>query len=651
MPIGVSTGFFLRPNGVSLRPGTAFPSQLARSSELIDAAIAVNAAPSLMAAFQVLADTGIDLLGADRLSVLLWDEKCRTGTVVAGAGTAAGDVGSTISGDDATRDAVASGEAFSTAPTGGTLTREAHAHIAGLATLVRLPLVTGSIRATFQAGWSVALDAEELDEATNLLRTLMKLTSLAERSLREHERIRLDVVLERVADGVIVASPSGVTLNAAARAILGLDESTPFDSTLFSPRTLDGEPYAISPGQQPGHYLDPASPPDRFRIRATSLDGRELVIDGSIAPAGDGSVIVFRDVTEEHARAVLNERYLYELFNSLPIPLTVGYASSRQVVSANQAFLDLTGYDREEIEGVAPPFPWWDPSEDVREGFDPGSVVQRVYRRKDGRPVAVQVASHGIHGHDGEIALLLGVVTDLSEKRRLDSQLVQSGKLAAIGELAAGVAHEINNPLFAILGLTEFLLKESEPGSRAQQRLELIQQTGLEIKEIVRALLDFARENAEDRHVVTLDEVVQSTVDLVRRTNAHKGVELIDGYDDLGTRVHASPNQLKQILLNLIANARQAMPLGGTVRVTVRRDGDSALVLVEDDGPGIEPHVLERMFEPFFTTKRVTGGTGLGLSVSLGIAEAHGGSLTAASEPGRGATFTLCLPVAEEDDE
>ena len=231
----------------------------------------------------------------------------------------------------------------------------------------------------------------------------------------------------------------------------------------------------------------------------------------------------------------------------------------------------------------------------------------------------------------------------------MQQQLVQSGKLAAIGELAAGVAHEINNPLFAILGLTEFLLKEAEPGSKALQRLELIQQTGLEIKEIVRALLDFARENAEERHVVPLEDVVQSTVDLVRRTNAHKGVELIDSYDASGAPVTASPNQLKQIFLNLIANARQAMPNGGTVRVDVRQDGDWVTATVSDDGPGIEAAVLERIFEPFFTTKRATGGTGLGLSVSLGIAEAHGGSLTASSEPGRGATFTLRLPIATEE--
>ena len=134
-----------------------------------------------------------------------------------------------------------------------------------------------------------------------------------------------------------------------------------------------------------------------------------------------------------------------------------------------------------------------------------------MFRHTDGHPLPVEVFQHLVHGDDGKPALLLGVITDLSEKRRLDQQLVQSGKLAAIGELAAGVAHEINNPLFAILGLTEFLLKEAEPGSKAHQRLVLIQQTGLEIKEIVRALLDFARENAEERHIVKLDDVIRST--------------------------------------------------------------------------------------------------------------------------------------------
>jgi PAS domain S-box-containing protein len=338
----------------------------------------------------------------------------------------------------------------------------------------------------------------------------------------------------------------------------------------------------------------------------------------------------------------LDANQLVELFDSLPIPFLVGQESDRRVLTANQAFLDLIGYELGEVVGATPPFPWWTEG-DVNVGFTPGSVITRTYRCKDGRPLVVEVTSHGFA--DG---LLLGIITDLTERKQLDQQLVQSGKLTAIGELAAGVAHEINNPLFAILGLTEFLLKESEDGSRARHRLELIRETGLEIKEIVRALLDFAGENAEERHLVQIEDVVRSTVDLVRRTNAHKGVELVDRYDAADALVLASQNQLKQIVLNLIANARQAMPLGGTVHVEVSRLGTHALVTVADDGPGIDPALLSRIFEPFFTTKRDLGGTGLGLSVSLGIAESHGGTVIASSEPGVGARFTVRLPLAED---
>ena len=459
----------------------------------------------------------------------------------------------------------------------------------------------------------------------------------------------IESVLERVADGVIFSSSAGAFPNAAARRILSVPDDLVLRTALFNPRRLDGSPFEIDPDALVGQNAYRRGASGHFRIRATAFDGRELVLDGSVSHVGPGAVIVFRDVTTEHERQVLNEQYLYALFNSMPIPLTVGDAATRAVVSVNQAFVDLTGFTSDEVVGATPPYPWWDPAQDAVDGFDHGTVVRRVYRRKDGRPLPVEVRSHGIPGDDGRIALLLGVITDLTEKQRLDQQLVQSGKLAAIGELAAGVAHEINNPLFAILGLTEFLLKEAEPGSRASQRLELIQQTGLEIKEIVRALLDFARENADERYVTPLEDVVRSTIDLVRRTNAHKGVELIDSYDGSGVLVNGSANQLKQIVLNLIANARQALPDGGTVRVDVRREGEYAVAAVVDDGPGIEPALLERIFEPFFTTKRATGGTGLGLSVSLGIAEAHGGTITAESERGRGATFTLRLPIADVD--
>jgi len=228
-------------------------------------------------------------------------------------------------------------------------------------------------------------------------------------------------------------------------------------------------------------------------------------------------------------------------------------------------------------------------------------------------------------------------------------QLVQIGKLTALGELAGGVAHEINNPLFAILGLTEFLLKEAEQGSKAHERLELIQQTGLEIKELVRALLDFARESPEDRRQFALDDVVRSAVELVRHTNANKAVELVESYEDARALVDGSPNQIKQAVLSVIANAQQALPSGGTVKVSVRTDGAHAVATVRDDGPGVEPSALDLIFEPFFTTKRDTGGTGLGLFLGRSIAESHGGSLTVTSAPLSGAEFSLRLPLSDAE--
>jgi signal transduction histidine kinase len=227
-----------------------------------------------------------------------------------------------------------------------------------------------------------------------------------------------------------------------------------------------------------------------------------------------------------------------------------------------------------------------------------------------------------------------------------DQRLVENGRLATIGELAAGVAHEINNPLFAILALTEFLLKEVDAGSPQEKRVRLIRQTGLEIKEIVRGLLDFARENPQEQHLISITTIVGQTVDLVRRTNAHKGVTIQETSDGAGSLVRANPNQLKQVFLSLIVNGRQAMPDGGTVRIDVRHTPTEAIVTVSDEGPGVPAEIAGRIFEPFFTTRRSLGGSGLGLSISHGIVSAHGGSLELATPGSQNTVFVLRLPLA-----
>jgi two-component system NtrC family sensor kinase len=338
--------------------------------------------------------------------------------------------------------------------------------------------------------------------------------------------------------------------------------------------------------------------------------------------------------------------YNRSLFNAVPTAILVSDPDTGEVTDANDAFLALIGRPREDVVGLRHPYPWrTDPDEPPA---PVGSVIERRYRCGDERTFPVEVATHELPTADGERQLTLCIVTDLSERRRLEQQLAQSGKLAAIGELAAGVAHEINNPLLAILGLTEFLLMETESGSKQHERLKLIQQTGLEIKEIVRALLDFAREHPATQRVVEFESLVGKTIDLIRKTNAHKGIELTEQYAAPGLCVMANGDQLEQIVLNLVANARQAMPNGGAIHIEVMRDSDHVALVVTDEGPGVPADLQDRIFEPFFTTRRGAGGTGLGLSVSLGIAESHAGTLTVDGDHGTGAAFTLRLPIHEE---
>jgi PAS domain S-box-containing protein len=383
-----------------------------------------------------------------------------------------------------------------------------------------------------------------------------------------------------------------------------------------------------------------------FRIRCTALDGTELVVDGHVAPVEGGSVIAFRDVTQEYRREFLNEQYIRALFDAIPMAIVVRDPKTAEAIAANRAFVRLVGLPITEILGAGVPSPWM--ADDRRDSMPAvGETSDRLLRTPDGRTFPVEVAVHAVEDDDGQPALIFAIVDDLSERRRLEQQVVQSGKLAAIGELAAGVAHEINNPLFAILGMTEFLLLEAEPGSKSRERLELIQQTGGEIKEIVRGLLDFARDTNDDQQLVSATDVVRSTLDLVRRTNAHKGVEFVERYATAEVTVLGSVNQLKQLVLNLVANAREVMPNGGVVKVDVRRDGNEVVIDVTDEGPGVPPELVSRIFEPFFTTRRGRGGTGLGLPVSLGIAESHGGTLTVATLPGHGATFSVRLPFEE----
>ncbi|MBE2249927.1 MAG: HAMP domain-containing protein [Myxococcus sp.] len=229
--------------------------------------------------------------------------------------------------------------------------------------------------------------------------------------------------------------------------------------------------------------------------------------------------------------------------------------------------------------------------------------------------------------------------------QRAHNNLVQSEKLSAIGELAASVAHEVKNPMVGILGFAQ-LGKEADSMSEAKEYFGLIESDTLRANKILQTLLEFARPPEMDMEPLEVNEVVQGALQLCQHQLQMQGVKVATSLGDGLGGILGNNNQLRQVLLNLMMNAGQAMAESATKRVTVSTvvDGDFAKVLVADTGPGIPPEVMQNLFKPFFTTKRRGLGTGLGLSVSRSIIEAHKGTLTAESAPG-GATFIVRLPV------
>jgi two-component system NtrC family sensor kinase len=234
----------------------------------------------------------------------------------------------------------------------------------------------------------------------------------------------------------------------------------------------------------------------------------------------------------------------------------------------------------------------------------------------------------------------------MEQLKATQTQLVQAAKLAAVGELAAGVAHELNNPLTSVLGFAELSLTNPEVSSLLRHDLEVIAREAGRARDIVRNLLDFARQTKPQRLPADVNYVFHQTLDLIRQHIEKSGVVIMEDYGpDVGILTLDS-GQIKQVFLNLITNAAQAMPKGGTLSLRTFRLGDEVAISVSDTGQGIPPEIQDRIFEPFFTTKAVGEGTGLGLSVSFGIVQEHGGRISVESQVGQGSTFTVWLPIA-----
>ena len=242
--------------------------------------------------------------------------------------------------------------------------------------------------------------------------------------------------------------------------------------------------------------------------------------------------------------------------------------------------------------------------------------------------------------------LYASVQRQMDELKAAQQQLVQSAKLAAIGELAASVAHELNSPLTVILGNAQMLSRKITEDS-VSTKLAAIEQETQRASRIIRNLLDFSRKREPRREPVGINTVITRTVELVQPRLRGRNVELTTALNPSVPVLSADSDQLTQVLLNFIGNAIDAMPEGGhiTVATAMGPDGDVEFT-VSDTGSGMTPEQAARIFEPFFTTKAEGKGTGLGLSISLGIIRSHGGCVIVESEVGKGTTMRARLPIA-----
>jgi len=224
-------------------------------------------------------------------------------------------------------------------------------------------------------------------------------------------------------------------------------------------------------------------------------------------------------------------------------------------------------------------------------------------------------------------------------------QISRSEKLASLGRLAAGVAHEINNPLTGVLTFAHLLREKSNMDDQDQEDLDLIIRETTRAAEIVKGLLDFARERAVVKEPLNINDVIQRTIRLIRNQKLFDRIVIEESLANDLPEVEGDMNQLQQVLLNLSLNACEAMPTGGTLTIHTSTVDGKAVMKLTDTGCGIKKEHYDQVFEPFFTTKPVGKGTGLGLSVTYGIIQQHGGTLEFESEEGKGTTFTVTLPA------
>jgi PAS domain S-box-containing protein len=520
-------------------------------------------------------------------------------------------------------------------------------------------------------------DAVVLERLADQVAVAVANARLYEDAKAAAERYRQAVEDERRARDAVAQSESRYRnlFETATDAIYTLDPQGAFTSVNEATCQLLGRDRAELLGRSPLPFVSPSDSAmvkeqfksallgraRRYQCRFVRPEAVARLASVTNSPIRHGSHVigilgVARDITEERERDLALERSeirYTQLVESASDAIFTADAAGR-LTAVNRSLEEAMGKSRDELLGtpviaLIDPRDQSDASEALRAGLA-GEFPRGQLRYHDGRGELHYCSLTVTPLTEGDaVTGVLGIVRDVTDERRLTEQLVQQEKLAAVGELVSGVAHELNNPLASVMAFAQLLLAAPDDSAPDREAIDAINQEAKRAAKIVANLLTFARQHQPERTIADLNRVVQDTLELRRYALRTAQVEVDASFDADLPLTWADPFQLQQVVLNLLTNAEHALAnWQGEKKITIatRRRGDQLVISIGDSGPGVPVENLSRIFNPFFTTKPVGEGTGLGLSISDGIVREHGGRIRVDSQPGGGATFEIELPHA-----
>ena len=399
--------------------------------------------------------------------------------------------------------------------------------------------------------------------------------------------------------------------------------------------------------------LVPFSDQMNFETRFFKRDRSLINVSGLVRILRFGQmkywVLFLRDVTEEKRKELDLLRFSNVIHNTInPIQIT---DAEGMMVYVNPGFEKVSGYASSELIGRNPKIlrsgkhskEFWT---GVWQHIISGKVwVGRIEnRRKDGNPFFTELVISPIVDSRGVIAGYLGAHRDITEQIILEQQLVRSQRMESIGTLAAGIAHEVGNPLTAISSLVQ-VIQRTSTDEFAKEKLELINSQVNRIARIIRELVDFSRPSTHIVKPTNINRVVKEALNIVQYGKKVKEITFALALDEDLPEIRAVPDQIVQVFINILMNAIDSLEGRiGTITMQSRKKDHEVEIMIHDTGKGIESSALEKIFEPFYTTKTTGQGTGLGLWVSYGIVKSFGGDIFVESVPEKGSTFTVLFP-------